>query len=396
MYPLKNFSLLATRFTVYAFCLLSTATAIAEKPRNVVLVTIDGLRWQEVFGGADERLISGDGDVKDVPAAKQRFLRTDRKANRETLMPFFWSVLAPQGVIYGDPENRSSAVLSNSLHFSYPGYNELLTGYFDPKIDSNSKTYNENVTVLEWLNQKPDFKGRVAAFCSWDVFPYIINDRRSGVVVNAGWQPTATLLDPNDKAVAAARTQLEQLDQLSEQMPHVWPGVRYDYFTFKAAEIYIKAVRPRVLYLSLGEVDDWAHEGRYDLYLDSAQRSDQYIRQLWETIQSIPQYKDNTTLIVTTDHGRGEGRTEWKSHNSNIPGCEAIWIAMIGPQIVHHQPTDSSVTQSQVASTVAASLGYDFQGDFPSAAAALPPVSIRNTPSDAASGKSDGDSDDGR
>jgi len=356
---------------------LSVTPTTAEVPSNVVLVTIDGLRWQEVFGGADERLISGDAGVKDVPATKQRFLRQDRQANRETLMPFFWSVIAPQGVVYGDPDHRSTARLSNNLHFSYPGYSELLTGVFDPKIDSNAKKYNENVTVLEWLNRKPPLQGRVAAFCSWDVFPYIINDRRSGVVVNAGWQPTAGLLDSNDESVAAARKQLEQLDQLSGHVPHVWPGVRFDYFTFQAAEIFLKAKRPRVLYLSLGEVDDWAHEGRYDLYLDSAQRSDHYLRQLWEAIQSIPQYKDRTTLIVTTDHGRGDGRNDWKSHSSSIPGCDAIWIAMLGPQIAHQTPLDSSVTQSQVASTVAACLGYDFQSDFPQAAEPLPAVSIR-------------------
>jgi hypothetical protein len=388
MYRAQRCFIVPIRLTAFTLAFLLATTAIADQAGNVVLVTIDGLRWQEVFGGADERLISDDGGVKDIATARQRFLRADRKTSRETLMPFFWSVLAQEGVIYGDPENRSSAVLSNSMHFSYPGYNELLTGYFDPKIDSNSKKYNENVTVLEWLNQKPEFNGRVAAFCSWDVFPYIINDRRSGVVVNAGWQPTAALLDPHDKAVAEARRQLEQLDYLAEQVPHVWPGVRYDYFTFKATEIYVKANRPRVLYLSLGEVDDWAHEGRYDLYLDSAQRSDQYIRQLWETIQSIPQYKDNTTLIVTTDHGRGEGRTDWKSHSSNIPGCEAIWIAVLGPQVASHQTVDSTVTQSQVASTVAASLGYDFQSDFPQAAASLPSVPVGETTSAAASGKS--------
>lgn len=388
MYPPRNAAPIVARLTLLACLLFLAKTTHAQEAGNVVLVTIDGLRWQEVFGGADERLVSDDGGVKDVSAAKQRFLRRDRKANRETLMPFFWSVIARQGVIYGDPEQRSSAVLSNNLHFSYPGYNELLTGSFDPKIDSNAKKYNENVTVLEWLNQNPEYKGRVAAFCSWDVFPYIINDRRSGVVVNAGWQPTATLLDPADEAVAAARKQLVQLDQLAEQVPHIWPGVRFDYFTFKAAQVYLQAMRPRVLYLSLGEVDDWAHEGRYDLYLDSAQRSDHSIGELWETIQSIPQYKDNTTLILTTDHGRGEGRTEWKSHSSNIPGCEAIWAAVIGPQISHHQPTDSTVTQSQIASTVAACLGLDFQSNFPNAATSLPAVSIRPIASDAASNDS--------
>lgn len=364
-----------------AFCGLLLATSIsASEPLNVVLVTIDGLRWQEVFGGADERLVGDGGGVKDIASTKERFLRGNSQAGRETLMPFFWSVVAPQGVVYGDPDQRSVASLSNTMHFSYPGYSELLTGVFDPKIDSNAKKYNENVTVLEWLHRKPEFKGRVAAFCSWDVFPYIINDRRSGVVVNAGWQPTAPLIDPNDPSLADARNQLKQLDEVAQQMPQIWQGVRYDYFTFKAAEIYLQAKRPRVLYLALGEVDDWAHEGRYDLYLDSAQRSDQYIRQLWETIQSIPEYKDRTTMIITTDHGRGEGRNDWKSHGASIPGCEAIWIAVLGPQAIHHQPIDSKVTQSQVASTVAASLGYDLRSDIPQVAPPLPAVSIRKTP----------------
>ena len=41
------------------------------------------------------------------------------------------------------------------------------------------------------MNGRPGFEGRVAAFTSWDVFPYIINEARSGVVVNSGWEPLA-------------------------------------------------------------------------------------------------------------------------------------------------------------------------------------------------------------
>lgn len=40
---------------------------------------------------------------------------------------------------------------------------------------------------------------------------------------------------------------------------------------------------PRVLYLLLGAGDEWAHEGRYDLYLDATTRADRFIERIWTT-----------------------------------------------------------------------------------------------------------------
>lgn len=344
---------------------------------NVLLVTLDGLRWQEVFGGADERLVSADGHVKDIAATQSRFLGSDAADRRSKLMPFFWSTIADQGVVIGNPDEDSSVRVTNTQHFSYPGYSELLCGFADPQIDSNAKTYNSNVTVLEWLNRKPDFAGRVAAFCSWDVFPYILNDQRSGVFVNAGWSDTSTTVNE------PYRSELEHLDQLANEVPHLWPSVRYDYFTFRAAETYLRAKQPRVLYVSFGETDDWAHEGRYDLYLDSAQRNDDYVRRLWNSMQSMAQYRDNTTLIITSDHGRGDGRTQWTSHKKSIPGCDVIWLAMLGPGLEPRLSAGQHVTQSQVAATIAECLGLDFVADHPQAAPALTfrrPPSTTSTP----------------
>ncbi len=346
-----------------------TAETVAEQSthaqRNVLLVTLDGLRWQEVFSGADERLVDDGGGVKDVAATSERFLRPTAQARREALMPFLWSEIARQGVMFGNPADNCSAKVTNEQHFSYPGYSEILCGFADPRIDSNAKEYNNNVTVLEWLHRRPEFAGRVAAICSWDVFPFIINDRRSGIPVNAGWHSIANLVDENHNG------ELRQLDALADQIPRLWPNVRYDYFTFRAAQSVLQHNRPRVLYVSLGETDDWAHEGRYDLYLDAARRNDEYLRELWQTIQNSPQYRDSTTLIVTTDHGRGDGREQWKSHSKTIPGCNAIWVAMLGPGIQHQKQSDKQVTQSQIAATVAACVGYDLLKDQPQAAPPL-------------------------
>lgn len=336
-------------------CSVSTSSVEAwQEPtvENVIFITLDGLRWQEVFGGADARLLSGEGGVRNVDLTRREFWRTDAIERREKLLPFLWGTMVPQGQLFGDPEKDCVASVTNGMFFSYPGYNEILSGRADSRIDSNLKRNNPNVTILEWLNGQPEFQEKVAAFCSWDVFPFIINEKRSGVPVNAGWEPIEV----------GPEQEVDELNRWSAELPRYWDNVRYDYVTFRAAEIYLQTMKPRVLYVALGETDDWAHDGRYDLYLDSARRNDDYIRRLWETAQSMEQYKGKTALVITTDHGRGEGFEGWKSHGADIPGSDRIWIAVLGPCVpAHGVRQDVEVTQSQVAQTVAKLLGKNFQ-----------------------------------
>ena len=83
--------------------------------------------------------------------------------------------------------------------------------------------------------------------------------------------------------------------------------------------------------MGYGETDNWAHQGRYDLVLESAHGFDHFVQQLWETMQAMPEYRGQTTFILTTDHGRGSGLVEWKEHGVDEKGSENIWIAVIGP-----------------------------------------------------------------
>ena len=358
--------LVAIAFVTGASC---TAFTLADddrplRTRNIVLVTLDGLRWQELFSGADEALLDKDrGGVRDIDATRDRFWKLTPEDRRSTLMPFFWSTIAVQGRVFGNSDDDAVMRVTNGHNFSYPGYSELLTGFSDPRIDSNDKRPNPNVTVLEWLHSRPGFDGRVAAFCSWDVFPFIINDERSGIPVNAGWQPLT---------VGPDAAELAALNAWAGEVPHVWHNVRYDFFTHRGALAWIKAEQPRLLYLSLGETDDWAHARRYDLYLDAAQRADRYLAELWELLQSLPEYRDLTSLVLTTDHGRGETGADWISHGADIPGSEFLWAAILGPDTPAGTPPPGSFTQSQIAATVAALLGEDYPAAVEQAAPPLP------------------------
>ncbi len=346
----------------------SAAEPATRKTQNVVLITYDGLRWQEVFSGCDETLLNREqgGGVRDVPALKTRFWRDTPEMRRETLLPFFWKTMAVRGQVFGDPEHNCRAHVTNGRNFSYPGYNEILTGQADETIDSNAKKNNHNVTVLEWLQGRPGFAGRVAAYCSWDVFPYIINTERSRIPVNAGWMPFAVGPDP---------VRLAALNDAVRDSMHVWDNVRDDGLTFHGTVEYVKVKKPRLIYISFGETDDWAHEGRYDLVLDSARRTDGFIERLWELLQSLPEYAGTTSLVLTTDHGRGDTRVEWKNHGKDTAGSDRIWIAVMGPDTsAKGCRSDLDVTQSQVAATVAELLGEDYHQAVPNSGPPLPGI----------------------
>jgi len=354
-----------------AGCLFLLLPAIAHSAErateNVILVMIDGLRWQEVFRGAEERLISKEaGGVKEVDVLREKYWRDKPEAAREVLMPFLWSTIAKDGQLFGNRDAGDEAKVLNKEHFSYPGYSETLCGFVDERIDSNDKNLNPNITVLEWLARRPAVGGRVAAFGSWDVFPYIINTARSGIPVNAGWMPLEVAEDP--EALAA-------MNQAAEEVPRMWSGVRYDAFTAFGAREYLRVKKPRLLFVSLGEPDDWAHEGRYDQYLESTHTCDRQIAELWNTAQAMPEYAGKTSLVLTVDHGRGRDGDGWKNHSTDIPGSDEIWMAVLGPDTpALGQRQGTKTTQSQIAATVAALLGEDYHGIVTQSGPPLPGV----------------------
>lgn len=272
-------------------------------------------------------------------------------------MPFFWEVLAEQGQLYGNRPEGSRVNATNPYWFSYPGYNELLTGLADPAVNSNDKIPNPNQTILEFVNRQNGFEGSVAAFASWDVFPAIINEKRSGVPVNAGF----------DTASAQPLTRREQfLNRLQPEIPSPWASVRLDAFTHHYALEYLKKNRPSLLYIAYGETDDFAHGGNYEQYLKSARRTDAFIRELWEWTQQQEAYRGKTTFIITTDHGRGTRPLDaWRSHGAEIKGADEIWIGVMGPDTPAMKGTspEGQYYQKQVASTVCAFLGLQFEGE---------------------------------
>jgi hypothetical protein len=356
----------------FLFFVVALGSAFAAEPRarNVVLITIDGLRWQEIFRGAEDALFTK--EAGGVPDNSRDMVRRDFWADtpderRKKLAPFLWSTIATRGQIYGNRDVGGAVSVANPQSVSYPGYNEILTGAPSSVIVSNSPIPNPHVTVLEFLHEKPAFAGRVAACAAWDVFQAILHPARSKF-------PVWTTRTPASRDQASPR--ILEVEKWMADIPPITPSEHFDAFVNVVTRDVFARQRPRVFLYALGEPDEWAHARRYDRYLYSIQRCDRFIRELWEWLQAQPEYRDNTTILLTPDHGRGVLGEDWTSHGIKVPRSNETWFAALGPDTpargeVREGP---ELHQAQIAATVAALVGEDFRARFPQAAAPIDAV----------------------
>jgi hypothetical protein len=274
--------------------------------------------------------------------------------------------VATKGQVFGNRDIGSEVQCSNPLFFSYPGYNDLFAGRTDERIISNKPIPNANTNVLEFLHGLDGYRGKVNAYAAWDVIAWILNGPRSGFPI---WTSTGNV------PPRTATPKHPAVERLRDDTTLPWDEEHYDSFVHAAAMECLRHTKPRVLYISYGETDEWGHFKRYDNYLTSTNRLDRWLRELWETAQSMPEYKGVTSLVVTTDHGRGLGE-KWTSHGEKIIESGEMWLAVLGPDTkpLGERREIPRISQAQVAATVAALLGEDFRKAVPEAAAPVADV----------------------
>ena len=259
------------------FFLVLSARAFAAAPPpadNVVLVTLDGTRWQEFLGNApDAALAAGD---------------------KAPTFPTFWSTYAGQGVVLGDEDLGSVMTISNSVSISLPGYQSIMAGATQPCRDNDC--------------------GRITV----ETFPErLVRDlglARSDAVVVASWDRIANAVE-------------HVKGTLSVDAP---PGTRDDAVTWTLAEAAL-AKKPRFLYISLNDADEFGHQHNYPQYLATLRRYDAWLDELFKTIAASGDWGNRTAVIVTTDHGRGLG-PQWTDHG-HIPAAHRIWLYARGSGI---------------------------------------------------------------
>jgi hypothetical protein len=323
----------------------------------VILITLDGARTEEIFAGLDRDILQStlrsNQKIEEQPVYR-RFWADTPVARREKLMPFFWrTLMAEHGSIAGNVAAGSAATLTNRHRVSYPGYSEILLGEaHDDVIKNNDPIRIPYPTVFEELRPKLGLTPpQAAVFTSWNVFDAIATHTPGNITVNAGPVP-----------VDAPDPETQMLSRMQLLTPTPWDGVRHDAYTFLLAMAHLETARARLLYIAFDETDDWAHDGRYDRVLEAYARTDGFLQQLWTWIQSHPDYKDRTHLLITTDHGRGHRAKDWRNHGARVEGAQNVWMAFVSPSMsARGEWRDRpAVHTNQVAATIASWLGVDW------------------------------------
>ena len=355
---------------LFALLFLSTFSFAQQtaKTENVILITLDGYRWQEVFGGAQKKILNVKKYAGDVKKMKAEYWDKDATKRRAKVMPFLWSTVAEKGQIYGNRKYGNSVKVTNGYTFSFPGYNEIFSGWGDKRINSNDYGNNPNTTFFDFLLAQKGFENKLVAVATWDAFPKILNNKRSNV-------PVFVDLKANNKGEVTSNG--TTVDKWQTTVPAHNPYAKTDSLTYHFAKEYMAKNHPRVAFIGFDETDDYAHDGNYAAYLNTATTLDRYIEDLWNFVQNDPQYKDKTTIIITCDHGRGDiPNLEWR-HHGHVLHADNIWIAAIGAGITPKGEVKEKMNlyQNQIAATIVDLMGYSYKTDHFTGAPIEPIVS---------------------
>lgn len=355
------------RLAVFLVLFVSVAVKAQRQTENIIIITTDGFRWQEIFKGMDSAIANNSKyNEGDSAYIFKKYWDNDVNERRKKLMPFLWSTLLEKGQLFGNRTEGCKVDNANPYWFSYPGYSEIFTGHADTNINSNSFPPNPHVTVLEFLNNQSKLKGKVAVFGAWEAFDRILNEERSGIPVISGFNAIG------GKTPTIREKMLNRLLMDSYRPWH--EDECFDVFTHHAAMEWLKTRKPRVLYIAYGETDEWAHAGMYRSYLDAGHKVDAWIKEIWNFVQNDPQYKGKTSLFITVDHGRGDiKKEEWTSHNNTIADSHEMWFGVLGPDTpVRGEIKDNvQLYQEQFAQTIARLMGYRYKAAHPIANAIL-------------------------
>ena len=83
---------------------LISFSAFSQKAENIIIITTDGLRWQEVFTGMDSAIANNKKfNQGDSAGIFKNYWSSSPETRRRKLMPFLWSTVFYKRAIVWQP-----------------------------------------------------------------------------------------------------------------------------------------------------------------------------------------------------------------------------------------------------------------------------------------------------
>jgi hypothetical protein len=288
---------------------------------RVVLVTIDGVRWQDVFA---------------EHAASE--------------LPNLYRLIG-RGVALGGPGAPIRATGPNFV--SLPGYREILTGRnAGDCLDNDCDPIAEPTLLDELRAAGPLDTLDVAAISSWEVIERAASFQPRTIALSSGRHGGAS----RDRL----RVDLDTAQLLERGAQHnAWPGTgdyRPDELTAELALAYLDARRPRVLYVGLGDTDEFGHHGDRAGYAEALRAADRFLGRLMARLDALDARPGETLVVVTADHGR---MANFRDHGQGESG--AVWLVAAGGGIPRRGLLSASPPHrlADIAPTLRALLGLE-------------------------------------
>jgi arylsulfatase A-like enzyme len=257
---------------VFVFCAMckKDPSLPAYKTKHVVIIVVDGARYQETWGN---------GELTYIP----------RRA-----------ALSQEGCIFTNFYN-------SGLTYTNAGHTAMTTGIYET-IANNGYQLPSNPSIFQYWRKataKPADKAWVIS--TKDKLHILSN------CTDTTWEPFRPMFDCGVNGP--------------------FTGYRDDSTTLSHAMNVFQTWHPDVVLINFKEPDASGHANDWPAYLNGVMKTDEYVGQIWDYLQSDPYYAGTTTLFVTNDHGRhDDGWLDgFVSHGDNCNGCRHIELLAVGP-----------------------------------------------------------------
>ena len=294
----------------------------------------------------------------------KRYWAATPEERREQLMPFFWGTLmATHGSIAGNAARGSRVHLTNGHWFSYPGifrdpgWPRSRRHHQEQRSDPQSLSDGAGVSATAQRGEGEAWRVRVVERLQRDRRTRAGGPRGErrlrGIRFTRRRDPASERVAVRDANAVGERPSRRLHDAVRDGLPVSRSG--------PACSIS-RSVKP-----TTGRTTD-ATIGAGRVHAAPTSIS----KQLWSWLQSQPEYKERTSLLITTDHGRGITPADWRDHGKDVKGASEIWMAFVSPQMAKRGEwsAHAPITASQSAATLIQWMGLDWQ-QF---AGAAPPV----------------------